>query len=234
MIITIDGPAASGKSTISRTLAHELNYFYLCSGLLYRALAYLLVNHRNYSLESLENPSSSDIDDCLNPEKFIYCYDRNNNEHIFFAHEDITPYLKEKIIDQLTSIISGNTYARMAITKMQKHIAFENDTIVIEGRDVGSHVFPDADIKFFITASIDVRAQRWKKDQEKYGNNFTIEQAITTITDRDERDKNRVVGPLIVPENAIIIDTSDLTIVESVNKMLEYLKNINWHKFGKK
>lgn len=224
MIITIDGPAASGKSTISRNLAQELNYFYLCSGLLYRALAYILANHRNYSIDTLDNPSPEDIEYCLDPQRFSYRCDNAKNAFIFFDDHNITPYLKEKVMDKLTSIISSNTAVREEITKMQKYIVSDHNNIVVEGRDVGSHVFPNADFKFFITASVEIRAERWRKDQEKYGNHLSLEQAIEAISDRDEKDKNRLIAPLIIPENAIILDTSDLTLQQSVNTLLKHIK----------
>lgn len=224
MIITIDGPAASGKSTISRKLAQELNYFYLCSGLLYRALAYILINHRNYSIDTLDNPSPEDIEYCLDALRFSYRCDSKKNAFIYFADQDITPYLKEKIMDTLTSIISSNTAVREAITKMQKYIVSHNNNIVVEGRDVGSHVFPQADFKFFITAAVEIRAERWRKDQEKYGNHLTLAQAIAAISDRDEKDKNRIIAPLIIPENAIIIDTSNLTIQQALELMKNHIK----------
>lgn len=242
VIITIDGPAASGKSTIARGLARTLGYYYLCSGLLYRALGYLLVTQRGYTIENVHQLKQSDIDYCFDPKKFLYNYDQEKGEHIFFmSHSyfstngvpngkqrnwgnDITPYLKDKAIDQIASVISTNTLVRHALTQLQHAIASEYN-IVADGRDVGSVIFPHAEHKFFITAAIEVRAQRWQQDQKKYGNNFSLQEAIARITDRDERDKNRTVAPLVVPAGAIIIDTSDITVEQVIEIMMHTIEN---------
>ena len=152
-------------------------------------------------------------------------YNEQNNEHIFFNHIDITSYLKDRIIDQLASIVSVNMHVRHAVTAMQHTIAADHN-IVTDGRDVGSIVFPQADYKFFVTASMQVRAERWRKDQEeKYGNYFSLQEAITIITDRDERDRTRMIAPLIVPVGAIVIDTSDMTIEQTIERILAYVRN---------
>ncbi len=225
MIITIDGPVASGKSTISRILAHRLGYYYLCSGLLYRALSYVLITFRGYTLETLDQLKQEDIDYCFDTARFSYRYNEHNNERIFFDNKDITSYLKDRIIDQVASIISVNVHVRNAITHIQHRIAADHN-IITDGRDVGSVVFPNANYKFFITASLEVRAQRWRKDQqEKYDNYFSLSESVAAIADRDERDRTRSIAPLIVPDNAIIIDTSDMTIEQIIDKILEYIKS---------
>lgn len=220
MIITIDGPVASGKSTVSRILARELGYYYLCSGLLYRALGYLLINHHSYTLETIAHATDVDIAYCLDPDRFVYCYAPDTQERIFFDGIDITIYLKDRFMDKVSSIISVDQRVRHAITTIQRHIGSQYD-LVIDGRDVGSVVFPYAEVKFFITASVAVRADRWRKDQEKYGNHFSHNDAVAIITDRDERDKNRTIAPLIIPQHAIIIDTSDLDVVQTIKRMVD-------------
>ncbi len=222
MIITIDGPVASGKSTVSRILAQQLGYYYLCSGLLYRALAYLLVNKYGYTIETVVNLSIEDINACFDARFFVYHYDKTGEEHIFFDAQDITPYLKDTFIDKISSIISVNKEVRSAVTAIQRTIAAHHD-IVTDGRDVGSVVFPHAEFKFFVTASVAVRANRWRKDQEKYGNFLSSEQAVVSITDRDNRDKYRDIAPLIVPQDAIVIDTTELTIQQTVELIMRYI-----------
>lgn len=222
MIITIDGPVASGKSTVSRIIAQKLGYYYLCSGLLYRALAYLLVNKCGYTAETIANPTQKDIAFCFDTQKFSYHYDEHSRERIFFDAVDITPYLKDSFIDKVTSIVSVNEYVRHAVTAIQRDIAAHHN-ITTDGRDVGSVVFPQAEFKFFVTASVAIRAERWRKDQEKYGNHIPEDEAMALITDRDNRDKNRDIAPLIIPTDAIVIDTSVLTIEQTVEKMMAYI-----------
>jgi cytidylate kinase len=222
MIITIDGPVASGKSTISRILADKLEYYYVCSGLIYRAIAYVLVNHYGYTPETLVSVSVEDVVKCADPKRLQYSYDGLSQERIFFDHEDITSYLKDKFVDNITSLVSVNKDVRKAVTALQHTIA-GNYNVVVDGRDVGSVVFPNAELKFFVTASVAVRAERWRKDQERYNNYVSHDEAIALITERDERDKNRVIAPLVVPEHAIVIDTSALTIDQTIEKMMEYI-----------
>jgi cytidylate kinase len=222
MIVTIDGPVASGKSTLSRMLANKLNYYYLCSGLIYRAIAYILVDRYGYTPETLASVRMQDLAECIDAHRLQYSYDELCHERIFFDHEDITSYLKDKFVDNITSIVSVNKDVRKAVTSLQHKIA--NDyNVVVDGRDVGSVVFPNAEYKFFITASVAVRAERWRKDQERYNNYISSDEAVRLITERDERDKNRVIAPLIIPQNAIIIDTSMLTIDQTIEKMMVYV-----------
>jgi len=224
-IITIDGPTASGKSTIARMLAKELNYYYVCSGLLYRALAYLLINHYGYTESTVTHVEPKDIAACFEPEKFMYLYDAQHGERIIFDNEDITGYLKDSFIDRIASITSVSEYVRHFVTLLQHSLAADHN-IVIDGRDTGSTVFPHADVKFFLTASVEVRAQRWLQDQHKRGHHFVLQEAVDKIVDRDRRDMQRAVAPLIIPEGAIIVDNSNFTLQQTFDEMLAHVKAI--------
>lgn len=222
-IITIDGPVASGKSTISRMLAKKLGYYYLYSGALYRALAYLLITTKNYTQEQLHNPDMFDVQACLDAKRLVYHYDAQSQEHIFFDSHDITPYLKSSAIDQGASVVSAYPPVRDEINALLRTIATQFD-VVVDGRDAGTIIFPEAFPKFYLTASLAVRAARWREAQKKMGNVFTIEQAEQQLTVRDTRDKERAVAPLIVPEDAIIVDNSHLNAEQTLQKMLRYIK----------
>ena len=219
MIITIDGPAASGKTTIARLLAQRLNYFYLSSGLLFRGLAYVLINEYYYNEEQLLQPREKDLHDVLQPNRFMYTYDAQKQEQLFFDGTNITSLLRDKGISKYASMIATNIPVRNALAVIQYNIANNRD-LVAEGRDMGSIIFPKAQIKFFLTASLEVRAKRWQSDQEKKGNKLTLDQAQEEIKSRDERDANRRVAPLCVPNDAIIIDDSMLN-KEQVIIMME-------------
>lgn len=225
MIITIDGPTASGKSTIARMLAQELGYYYVCSGLLYRALAYLLINNYGYTESTVAHVDPQDIAACFDQDKFMYLYDAEYGERILFDNEDITPYLKDSFIDRITSITSVNEYVRHFVTIMQHAIKDDHD-IVIDGRDTGSAVFPHADVKFFLTASLEVRAQRWLTDQNKHGHHFTLEQAMQKVADRDKRDMERAIAPLIIPNGGIVVDNSGLTLEQTFQEMLAHVRAV--------
>ena len=220
MIITIDGPTASGKSTIGRMLAKDLDYYYLYSGLLFRALAYLLVNKGGYKEDNLHNPHADDVTKYLDPERFVYRYDDQFQECIFFDNVDITPHLKNHFIDKMASIVSRSKPVRQFLANLQRHIARKYLDIVVDGRDVGSVVFPAATIKFFLTAPLELRAERWRQKQIKIGNNFSQEQAMEIIGERDKRDETREADPLLIPDDALIVDSSYLSPEETLKKIL--------------
>lgn len=206
VIITIDGPTASGKSTVARYLAQELHFFYLSSGLLYRALAYVLITKKQYTYTEIAVPNEQDVDAVFNALQYTHI---NDTDAVLYDGHDITYYLKDAAIDKGSSIVSTYPYVRQQANKFQRYIA-EKTSIVVDGRDTGSVVFPNADYKFFLTASLDVRAKRWQLYQEAKGKKYTLEQAYAYLQERDERDATRVVDPLCIPQNAIIIDNSAL------------------------
>lgn len=220
MIITIDGPTGSGKSTLGRMLAKYLHYYYLCSGLLFRALAYLLINKEIYKEEKLRNPSADDVRMYLNKERLQYCYDDAFQERIFFDKIDLTPHLKNFFIDKMTSILSENALVRKLIINRQRDIAYEYKDIVVDGRDSGSIVFSNATIKFFITAPLEIRADRWRNQQEKLGNRFSQKRAMEIVHKRDERDESRKIDPLIIPDDALVIDNSYANEEDALKNML--------------
>jgi len=218
MIITLDGPSGSGKSTIAQMLAEKLGYFYLNSGYLYRALGYILVKHYGYSEEKLRNPDFADVEDCLLSGCFVYNY-VGGRATVFFK-ADITDQLKQVEVSEYASLISRHAEVREILVEYQRNLAAEKRSMVVEGRDCGSKVFDDARVKFFITASSEIRARRLQKDQEKLGKILSYEEAYEFVFRRDNRDKTRQHAPLVQPEGCVLIDTSDHTPDEILDKML--------------
>lgn len=224
MIITIDGPTSSGKSTTAGLLAKKLGMNHLNSGLLYRALAYLLLNKKQYGLTDLYNPLARDVSFFLDPERFLVSFDKNGSTTIVYEQEDITDCLKDSTIDTAASMVSTNALVRQKITDLQRILAQEYD-IVLDGRDAGSNVFPNADVKFYLTASEPVRAVRWQQAMASKGMHFALKEAIENIKERDTRDQNRKVAPLQIPDDAIVIDNSDDSIEQTLQEMLECIEN---------
>lgn len=225
MIITIDGPASSGKSTVAALVAERRVYFYYSSGLLYRACAYILTHHAGYSAHTLEgNLRPEDIANYCNKYRVIYHYDLHKGPHILFDNVDITRHLKQPVISDYAAIIGANEQIRIEIKAMQKAITEKHANLVAEGRDMGSDGFPHADYKFFLTASLDVRAKRWVMSEEKKGINLPLEEARARILDRDQRDTIRFHAPLVVPVDAITIDSTDMTIEETVQTILQAIQ----------
>ncbi len=221
MIITIDGPTGSGKSTTAQLLAQKLGIFYLNSGFLYRALAYLLMHEKNYTLESLYNVAESDLRTFLDPHRLIYSCDSKGNPHVEFDGADITSHLKGEIeIDQASSIVSANHTVRAILLGVQRDIAVKHD-LITDGRDTGTVVFPDADFKFYLTAPLEIRAKRWMHDQHARGNSINFEQACKQLAIRDERDMTRDIAPLVVPQDAVIVDNGLYSLDQTVEMLYE-------------
>jgi len=225
MIITIDGPASSGKSTVAQALAKKLHIPYLNSGLLFRALGYLLSTQGKYSIGDFSRIHKKDLQEYVNPERLSYKYDQNNTFRIMWDGEDITPLLKDKKVDEYASLVGLNAIARNKIAEIQHVVAKKNkNSLIVEGRDAGSFVFPDAKYKFFLKASLLVRAERWQKSQAKRGHDYSLNLARELLSERDRRDRLRPIAPLIIPQGAIVIDTSDFTIEQVIDEVLKIIK----------
>lgn len=219
MIIAIDGPVASGKSTIARLLAQKLGFYYLYTGFLYRGLAYVLAHRYGYTDAQMQQVRSEDLDAIVHAHyngarRFEYRYE-DGVAKIFFEGHDISHFLKTKEIDNWSSRISSQPLVRHAVFEYQVRIGREHD-LVAEGRDMGTVVFPQADYKFFLTASVEVRAQRWQEMQQKQGFNYSLEQSKAAVMERDRRDEGREHSPLKKAADAMVVDSSDLTVHEAV------------------
>lgn len=223
MIITIDGPSISGKTSVARMLARQLHFEYLSSGSLFRGLAYILIHQFGYHEAQLEDPKVVDIRHALRPGNLEYRYSYESGERVLWKQKDITLLLADQKIGKYASIIGTNQDIRSALAQLQHEIADDKD-IVTDGRDAGSIIFPNAYIKFFLTASLEVRAERWQKNQKEIGKDISREQASQEIVERDERDSNRIIAPLRVPEHAIIIDSSDLTQKQVLQKLIQEIQ----------
>lgn len=214
MIISIDGPAGSGKSTIADILAEKLGFIHLNSGSLYRAItAYAIKN--NISIDE----TTADLLSKLKLEaKF-----ENNIQHTFVENEDYTPYLRDNEVSKLSAMIGKLSPVRASVDACQRAFASEHN-VVIEGRDIGSFVFPNAEFKFYLDCDVKERAKRRFKEEQLKGTNVTLKAIETQLIERDKQDKERKVAPLVVPKGAIIIDSSKLSIEQVANKMLSHIK----------
>ncbi len=213
-IITIDGPAGAGKTTISKLLAKELGCVYVDTGALYRGVAYEIKNQ--------EIDWKNDV--CL--EAFLTGLDLNFNRVkdallLTSSKKDITPYIRTPEITMLASASSAKPQIRLALLDIQKNIAQSQDAI-FEGRDMGTVVFPDASFKFFLFADLSVRAKR--RYAEMPQEQKDIKRVQQDMEKRDTNDSQRKEAPLMAAPDAIKIDSSCLTILEVVDKILNYIQ----------
>ncbi|MBT5015261.1 (d)CMP kinase [bacterium] len=219
-IITIDGPVASGKSSLARALANKLGYYHINSGYFYRSLAYILIKFCKKTLDDLRALDQEDIE-CIDLNKLEYVYDEGRPQ-VFYQGTDLTPHLKTRDIDDGASTISTYPFIREAVNKFQHQLAGDHD-IVIDGRDIGTIVFPEAKIKIFLTASEEERTSRWQNDQRKKGNIFSFDQSLAEVQERDRRDTTRSIAPLTIPENGLVIDNSNRSNEDVVREVLELI-----------
>lgn len=223
MIITIDGPTASGKSSLAALLARTLHFYHLNTGMLYRALVYLLVSEKKYTEADLLNVKKIDIQECLNPQDLKYVYTPQKDVSIFYKENNIAPFLKDSMVDRHVAMISPQKDVREALVQVQRDLAAQYD-LVGDGRDLGSHVFPHAEYKFYLTASLPVRAARWQKYQQNRGNVFSLEQAQKMVNDRDVSDQTREISPLVIPKEGIVVDNSQMNLQETVQEFLKHIQ----------
>ena len=216
MIIAIDGPAGSGKSTTSKLVANRLGISHLDTGSMYRAITAHFIKN-SYSLDSIDVSSVMDSID-------LEISDSSDRESVFLNGEDVTDRLRSNEVSKLVSDISSVKEVRAKMVRIQRRIS-SNKSIVIDGRDIGTVVFPDAKFKFFITASIDSRAKRRFDELQESDSNVTLEQIEEEIKSRDHFDTTRDNSPLKKAEDAITIDTTHLSISEQVNMILEIINN---------
>jgi len=218
MIIAIDGPSGAGKSTLGKMLAKKLNLLYLDTGAMYRAvgLAVLRSGHwAEYKDYAANIAGNAKIELVGEPDSL----------HVFLNGLDITPDIRTSEIGQAASIVSTISEVRRTLVDHQRSIGESAPNgCVLDGRDIGTVVFPNADIKFFLTATPEARARRrYEEDLEK-GLPVTFETTLEEIQKRDERDVNREDSPLMIAEDAIVIDTSELDLTQVFDQMLTVIE----------
>lgn len=214
MIITIDGPAGSGKSSVAKALAEKLNIYYLNTGLLYRAVAYIWLKN-DLKLQNVNDLNDEKINFIKNI-KYKYI---GKEPNIFYEDKNITKELFNNVISHAASILSAKKEIREELVPLQKNIAKKYD-IVAEGRDCGSVIFPNANYKFYLTANLDVRAKRILGDEIRKNNETYLDKVKVELEERDVRDKSRKIAPLIIPKDAIVVDNSKMSKARTIEFFL--------------
>lgn len=214
--IAIDGPAGSGKSTIAKILAKRFDILYLDTGAMYRACALACVRG------SVDCNDGEKVKNQLSRVKISVKY-VNGAQKTLLDGEDVSDKIRTPEISMLASTVSAHEYVRVSMVNLQREIAKQN-SCVLDGRDIGTNVLPDAEFKFFLTASPEVRAERRAKENASKGINQPFEEVLKEILKRDEQDKTRKIAPLLKAEDAVEVDTSYMKIDEVAELILKNIQ----------
>ncbi len=217
--VAVDGPAGSGKSTITKMVAKSLGFNYVDTGAMYRALTY------NFLSNGLAELEEEKIKELLSKTDFKVEY-VDGVQYVYVNDEEVSDKIRTAEVSKFTSLFAKSPAVRDFLIDTQRNLANTNN-IIMDGRDIASVVLPNADVKIFLTASVEERARRRVLDFERQGiENVDFEKVKEDIKARDWQDENRDIAPLIKVESATLIDTTSLTIDEVVDKMTELVKSV--------
>ncbi len=218
MIIAIDGPAGSGKSTVARIIAQKLGFNYIETGSMYRAVAWK-TNKDNIDPKDLDKVSS------LAEELIIEFLPSIEGQRVLVNGKDLTSILKTESIGQIAAIVAANPRVRELMVAKQRKMG-EIDNVVMDGRDIGTDVFPNAEIKFFLNADPEERAHRRYLELKKKFPDLKLEEVIKQMKQRDYEDENRSVSPLRPAEDAIMVDTTGQKIDEVIEEVFKTIQSV--------
>lgn len=214
--IAIDGPAGAGKSTIAKRVAKELSYIYVDTGAMYRAMALYL--HRNgIAADDTDKIAAA----CTGADISIEY--RDGEQVVLLGGENVNPYLRTQEVSAMASRSSAVPQVRTRLVELQQELAAAQN-VVMDGRDIGTVVLPDAQVKIYLTASVEVRARRRFLELQEKGEPAVLEEIAAEIAERDHRDMTREVSPLRQAEDAVLVDTSDMGIDEVADRILEIVR----------
>lgn len=217
--VAVDGPAGSGKSTITKMVAKSLGFNYVDTGAMYRALTY------NFLSNNLSELNEKRIKELLSKIQFRVEY-VDGVQYVYVNNEEVSDKIRTAEVSKYTSLFAKSPAVREFLIDTQRNLAGSNN-IIMDGRDIASVVLPNADVKIFLTASVEERARRRVLDFERQGiENVDFEKVKEDIKARDWQDENRDIAPLVQVESATLLDTTSLTIEEVVAKMIELVKTV--------
>lgn len=211
LIITIDGPSGAGKSTIARMLSNALGYAYIDTGAMYRGIAYAFRNR----------DQATEIEEFL--EHLSIRFNFTNGTRVFLGDRDISDDIRTPEVTSLASSLSQKGPVRQYLTKIQREIG-KDSGVVLEGRDTGSVVFPDADIKFYLDADPEERARRRHLEFKSKGIDTGLTEVKKDMSQRDRNDSERSIAPLIIPEGAVYVDTTGIDIQGVIGILLKHVR----------
>jgi len=221
MIIAIDGPAGSGKSTVAKLVAEAMGFHYLDTGAMYRAVAWRALSTGVSPADEAGVVAVAQRDEV----SFAHEEGQSLPSRVFIAGHEVTDAIRRPDVDDAVSAVARNPKVRAAMVAQQRHLSEDAD-IVVEGRDIGTVVFPDAAVKVFLTASPDERARRRALQQSESGIEVDVRDVHQSIMRRDEADSSRAVAPLAAADDAVMLDTTGLSIDEVVSRIAELARGV--------
>ncbi len=211
----IDGPAGAGKSTLARRLASDLGYIYVDTGAMYRTIGL-------YALRAGKDPKDNEAVNALLPEISLRLATLDGEQHIYLGEEDVSTAIRTEEAGMAASAVGANPAVRAYLLDTQRNMA-KTQNVLMDGRDIGTVVLPDATVKIFLTASPEARAaRRWKEYQAK-GMPNTYEEVLADVKQRDYQDTHRAAAPLKQAEDAVLLDTSELNFEQSLDAMKQII-----------
>ena len=211
--VAIDGPAGAGKSTIAKKLAKELDYIYVDTGAMYRAMALYMIEQKT-DIQHMDTVRSAC--DAIT----IDIRYSDGEQQVILNGRNVNDFIRTEAVSEMSSKISAIPEVRAKLLSLQRSLAAASN-VIMDGRDIGTHVLPNADVKIFLTASVETRALRRYKELEEKGVSCDLEEIKKDIKERDERDCTRKIAPLRQAEDAVLIDSSDMTIEEVVKAITD-------------
>ena len=211
--VAIEGPAGAGKSSISRLAAKRLGFIYVDTGALYRAVGL------KFSLAGADTSLNCDIDGIL-AETAVDIRFKDGEQRVYLDGRDVSSEIRTPAASMMASAVSAKPQVRAFLLEMQRKLARENN-VVMDGRDIGTVVLPDAEVKIYLTASAEVRAERRLRELKEKGENVTFKEVYDDMVKRDYDDMHRVIAPLKRAEDAVLADTTDCNLEESVELILK-------------
>ena len=215
--IAIDGPAGAGKSTIAKRVAEELNFMYVDTGALYRAVALSAIQ------KNIEPDDSQRVSEMLSEIKVQLAFNYRFEKVVLLDGRDVSSQIRTPEVSMAASKISALPQVRAYLLDLQRDIAKENN-VIMDGRDIGTVVLPDARVKIFLTASPQVRAERRYKELAEKGANVSFDEVLRDVNERDYNDSHRQTAPLKPAEDSVFVDTTDLDFEQSVEKIISVIK----------
>lgn len=214
--VAIDGPAGAGKSTIAKRVSSELGFIYVDTGALYRAIAYACIENK------VETGNAEEVEKLL-PSLEINIIFFNGEQHILLNDADVTQKIRTEQVSMAASRVSAIPAVRAFLLELQRSFA-KNENVIMDGRDIGTVVLPNAQVKIFLTASPEKRARRRLLQLKEQGIEEDFDKILYDIVQRDYNDTHRDTAPLKAAQNAVMVDTSELTLEESVEKIISVIK----------